>query len=361
VDESLTALKPQDLVDMIYGAALLGAGGGGSVVQGLAIVRKIVDSGNPVEMVSLEEVGGEELAVVSAGMGSPLAAKYGWRDENLPAFDLLEKYLGKRVNYVVPIEIGAGNVAVPLHTAAFRGRRVVDGDGAGRAIPELELVTFDIYGVLISPMAISDAEGNGAILFVKDAFSAEKIARHITMAFEGVAGIALYLMDGRKLREATIPGTLTLSLSVGKILRESKERGVDPAKALHEKLDAYVLGAGKVTGKDIKTVKGFDVGFVEVKTEDNRILRVYVKNENIAAEKDGKLLVLAPDLVCWLTKQGEPLTNADIDVGMDVYVLGFKAHGKLRTERALKAFEHLYSDVGLRGVRYIPIEKLIEE
>jgi DUF917 family protein len=346
---------------MIYGAALLGAGGGGSIVQGLAIIKKIVESGKSVEMVSLEEVREEELAVVSAGMGSPLAAKYGWRDENLPAFDLLEKYLGKRVDYVVPIEIGAGNVAVPLHTAAFRSRRVVDGDGAGRAIPELELVTFNIYGVPISPMAISDVEGNGAILFVKDAFSAEKIARHITMAFEGVAGIALYLMNGRQLRETVIPGTLTLSLNVGKILRESKERGVDPARALHEKLGAYVLGVGKVTNKDIKTIKGFDVGFVEVETENNKKLRVYVKNENIAAEKDGKPLALAPDLICWLTRQGEPLTNADIDVGMKVYVLGFKAHEKLRTNRALKVFEHLYSDVGLKEVKYVPIEKLIEE
>lgn len=97
-----------------------------------------------------------------------LAAKYGWRNEHLLAFDLLEKYLGSSVDHVIPIEIGAGNFAILLHTAAFRGKSIIDGDGAGRAIPELKLTTFDIYGVPILPMSITNWEGNGAILFVKN-------------------------------------------------------------------------------------------------------------------------------------------------------------------------------------------------
>jgi DUF917 family protein len=342
---------------MIYGAALLGAGGGGSITQGLKIIKEITDSGKEVLIADPSEVSHEELAVVSAGMGSPLAAKHGWRNEHLPAFDLLEKFLGRRISYVVPIEIGAGNVAVPVHTAAFKSRVLIDGDGAGRAIPELELTTFDIYGVPISPMSISDWEGNGAILFTKDAVTAEKISRHITMAFEGVAGIALYLMSGEVARNVIIPGTLTLSTRIGSILRTHKEKGVDPVEMLREELNAYVLGTGKVINKTMRTVGGFDVGLVEVAEEGGGRLRVYLKNENIIAERNGKILAMAPDLICWLSSNYTPLTNADIEVGMSVWVIGFKAHEKLRTEKALKAFEHLYVDVGFK-TRYVPIEEL---
>ncbi|MEM0244147.1 MAG: DUF917 domain-containing protein [Zestosphaera sp.] len=344
--------------DMIYGAALLGAGGGGSITQGLKIIKEIIDSGRKVVIADLSEVSDEELAVVSAGMGSPLAAKYGWRNEHLPAFDLLEKFLGRKINYVVPIEIGAGNVAVPVHTAAFKDRILIDGDGAGRAIPELELTTFDIYGVPISPMSISDWEGNGAILFTKDAVTAEKISRNITVAFEGVAGIALYLMSGVMARNVIIPGTLTFSTNIGKILRTCREKGIEPVEVLRRELNAYVLGSGKVINKVMKTVGGFDIGLVEVAEERGSKLRVHLKNENIIAERDGRVLAMAPDLVCWLSKDGTPLTNTDIEVGMSVWVIGFKAHEKLRTDKALKAFEHLYADVGFK-MKYVPIEELI--
>lgn len=353
-------LSYQDLNDMIYGAALLGAGGGGSITQGLRIIKEIVDSGKEVLMADPSEIRDEELAVVSAGMGSPLAAKYGWRNEHLPAFDLLEKFLSRRIDYVVPIEIGAGNVAVPVHTAAFKGRVLVDGDGAGRAIPELELTTFDIYGVPISPMSISDWEGNGAILFTKDAMTAEKISRHITVAFEGVAGIALYLMNGKIAKEVTIPGTLTLSMRIGNVLRRCREKEVDPAEVLRKELNAYILGSGKVISKTMKTVGGFDIGLVEIAEDRGSKLRVHLKNENIIAEREGRILAMAPDLVCWLSHDCVPLTNTDIEVGMNVWIIGFKAHEKLRTEKALKAFEHLYTDVGFK-TRYVPIEELVSD
>jgi len=348
------------LNDLIYGAALLGAGGGGSIIQGLKIIREVIDNNKEVFLADPSEVRDDEFVVVSAGMGSPLAAKYGWRNEHLPAFDLLEKFLSKRISYVVPIEIGAGNVAVPVHAAAFRNRILIDGDGAGRAIPELELTTFDIYGVPISPMSISDWEGNGAILFAKDAMTAEKISRHITVAFEGVAGIALYLMNGRTAREVIIPGTLTLSARIGSILRVYSKKEISPVDVLRKELGAYILGSGKVINKTMKTVGGFDIGLVEVAEDRGSRLRVHLKNENIIAEKDGKILAMAPDLICWLSHDNMPLTNTDIDVGMSVWVIGFKAHEKLRSEKALRAFEHLYVDVGFK-VKYVPIEELVEK
>lgn len=345
------------LRDVIYGSAFLGAGGGGSIVQGLNIVQEISIGGKEVVLVEVDEVLDDEMAVVSAGMGSPQAARHGWRNENLPAFDMLERFIGKEIRYVVPIEIGAGNVAVPAHTAAFRNRVLVDGDGAGRAIPELELTSFNIFGVPISPMAISDYEGNGGILFVKNATEAEKISRHITIAFEGVAGIALYPMRGDVSKKVVIPNTISLSLKVGEILRKAKDSKLDVTRLLVDELNAYILGTGVVVSKRLQTLKGFDFGVVEVKTNNNRMLRVHFKNENIIAEYDGEVVALAPDLICWTTLDGNPLTNVDVEAGMKVAVVGLKASEKLRSVEALPLFKHLYEELGF-NVEYKPIEKL---
>jgi len=351
-------LTYDDMVNIIQGAAFLGAGGGGSIVQGLAIINEIKDKGKSVKVVDPNSVDDEALVVVSAGMGSPAAAKYGWRNEHLPAFDLLEKYLGRKIDFIVPIEVGAGNFAVPMHTAAFRDRVLIDGDGAGRAIPELELTTFDIYGIPISPMAISDWQGNGAILFVKTAMDAERIARQITVAFQGNAGIALYPMKGKELKRVVIPGTISLAMKIGKILREVKERKLDVAQTLTKELEAFLLGIGEVEEKVIETKHGFDYGRVKLKVKEGDLI-VYFKNENIVATLNEKVIAMAPDLICWVGLDGTPLTNADIEKGMKVAVIGLKAHERLRSEKALKAFSHLYKELGF-DIKYKPIEELIK-
>jgi hypothetical protein len=244
-----------------------------------------------------------------------------------------------------------------MHTAAFRGKVLVDGDGAGRAVPELELVTFSIYQVPISPMAISDAEGNAAILFVRSASKAEDIARQISIAFRGNAGIALYPMRAPELRRSIVQGTLSLSHKVGQLLERAKSEGKDPAEELARELGAFVLGEGVVEEKTLETREGFDFGRVVIRTREGT-LKVFFKNENIVATLNEHVVAMAPDLICWVSREGEALTNVDIEAGMEVKVIGFKADEKLRTQQALEAFRHLYSDVGFEGLTYKPIEEL---
>ena len=331
-------------------------------MQGNKIIEEILASGNKVVLADIGSVSKDSLALVSAGMGSPAAAKFGWRNEHLPAFDLLEKYLGKEANYVVPLEIGAGNLAVPMHTVAFRHKYLVDGDGAGRAIPEIELTSFAIYGVPVSPMSITDWEGDGAVLFVKDSVKAEKIARSIAAAFKGNAGIALYAMTGEQLTKALIAGSVSLSRKVGRILREFREKeikGEEVVKTLRRELNGYILGLGEVTDKSLITKEGFDFGLVEVRLKEGGILRIISKNENIAAERNGKIVALMPDLICTVSLDGTPLTNVDIQKGMKVGVIGLRANDKLRSVRAIEKFRHLYKEAGLE-IEYKPLEELNE-
>ena len=55
---------------------------------------------------------------------------------------------------------------------------VVDGDGMGRAFPELQMDTFAIGGLSMSPMALADCHGNVVIFHhVDSAARAEQYGR----------------------------------------------------------------------------------------------------------------------------------------------------------------------------------------
>lgn len=48
--------------------------------------------------------------------------------------------------------------------AAASGLPMIDGDGMGRACPELQMVTFTLHGVSATPMVLCDDKGNSLVL-----------------------------------------------------------------------------------------------------------------------------------------------------------------------------------------------------
>ena len=349
-------LERKEVEDIIYGATLLGAGGGGSKEPALKALDELFTKVEFIEMVEPDEVPDSAEAIVSAGMGSPVVLlERGWNAEQVYAFDVAEKVLGKKFEYVVPVETGGFNSFTPIQTAGLKNRKLVDGDGAGRAIPELEQTTFYLYGVDISPIVIADSKGNAAVLYPKDAYMGEEMGRAITTVFGMTAGIALYPMTGKKLKEVIVPGTLSLSEKVGKILREAKNmKKEDLIDAVLKATNGYLLGKGVVKKKTVEVKGSFDYGRVYV---DDLI--VDYKNENMIAWKGDKPIAMVPDSICWLGLDGTPLTNADIKEGMEVAVIGIKAHPKFRTKEAFQTFKHVLEMLGYKG-DFIPIEDLVK-
>ena len=53
---------------------------------------------------------------------------------------------------------------------------------------------------------------------------------------------------------------------------------------------------------------------------------IYFQNENLLVEHDGKAIMTVPDITCYYNaKTGEPLTNADIEEGMEICLGAIKA------------------------------------
>eukprot|EP01038_Epipyxis_sp_PR26KG_P017580 gene17580-24409_t len=187
------------------GAVVLASGGGGSYQDACAIVQQLADQGY-TGTVQVQDYDGATNACVLAIMGSPDAA------DNLTltavqnsisnTVAVMQAYTGMQPGAFIPVEIGPINSLVPLIGAAMSGGSiwVVNGDGAGRAVPALPQTTFTApSGPAPSPAVLaSDAStlvaAEYAVLGSGTASGIESLAGGVVGGFGGYSGIAMWPM-----------------------------------------------------------------------------------------------------------------------------------------------------------------------
>jgi len=349
-------LRKRELLDIIQGATFLGTGGGGSPKSGGVLVEGFL-SGKEVELVSVDEVEDGARIVVAAGMGAPeVLLKRGWSRETVDALNALEKVTGEKFDYVIPIETGGFNSITPMTITVEKGIPTIDADGAGRAIPELQQTMFCINNIPISPTALADNTNIWVVINAEDPFKMEDLARAVTTELGMQAGIVCHIMSGKEMKKVVITGTISKAEEVGKAIREAKEANKDPVEAVLGIVGGFVLGKGTVTNVSTETKGGFDFGKTTIEG-DGRTIRIDYKNENMLAWKDGRLVAMVPDGICYISLDGQPLTNADIEKGMDVAVIGIKAPDEWRVPAGFDVFRRVLEALGYRG-EYKKIEEL---
>jgi DUF917 family protein len=290
-------------------------------------------------------------------MGSPRASLKNVRKYS-PGFalELLEQTIGHECSFVVPFELGAGNSINPMLAAAQRKIPIVDGDPVGRAVPELHMNLFQLGGVPITPLALTNEARISAIIRTEKPYDAERVARAVASELAGVAAVACSAMQARTMKKSIISGTTSLCEQIGAVISEQKKNVADISRRLCERYSGYLLGGGRITSLHNETRGGFDFGMVEISGE--KPLRVLFQNENMLAIRDGKVVTVVPDLICILSNEGKPLTNADLKTGMEVTYLGFPASTSFRSGEVFKLFQPI-----LRALDYVegfqPIETLI--
>ncbi len=347
--------KPE-MSDISVGAGLLGAGGGGAVSEGLKMVDRVLKFGDSVDMVTVDEVDDDAWGAVIAGMGSPVASRKKPRTYSLTwAMELLAETLGFEAAFVIPFELGAGNSITPMLVGVQMGIPVVDGDPVGRAVPQIDMTTFHLGGIGISPLALVNEERISAVIRTDDPYDMERVARAVSAELGSVAAIACYAMQGRDMKRLIIKDTTTLAERVGRTIREAVAAGGDPAQAVVDELGGYVLGRGTVSVAESEMRGGFDFGRVEV--EGDLPIQIGVQNENMIAHRGDRLLAVCPDLICAIGDGGAPLSNAEIEVGMGITYVGFAADPAFRTPEAYGLFAKALGVLEYDG-GFVPIEEL---
>ena len=185
-----------DLDDIAVGGAILGTGGGGDPYIGKLMAQQAIRKYGPVRLIDVDEMKDDELAVPCAMMGAPtvMVEKIPQGGEIMEAFRKLERFLGKKIGAVLCAEAGGLNSTIPFIVGAAARLPVIDGDGMGRAYPEIQMVTFTMHGVSATPMVVVDDKGNSILLETIDNKWTERLARTATIEMGGSVLIALYPM-----------------------------------------------------------------------------------------------------------------------------------------------------------------------
>ncbi|MFQ5945264.1 MAG: DUF917 domain-containing protein [Anaerolineae bacterium] len=378
----MTQLRtPEQVHDLIKGLTLLGTGGGGRPDAGLEVLLPHVEAGRLIGWISPDGVPDDVWVCSVFGMGSiaptdllpddqrvALGYPAGWvvSKPMVRAVEELQTYTGRRISAIVPFELGAGNTAMPMDAALRLGVGVIDGDYAGRAIPELCQTTAALGGIPFAPGAVADPWGN--VVIVKEVPSpllAERIGKLISLAtklpdMKATCAHAGFLMRGRDLKAIVVPGGISRALAVGQAIRQAIERHDDPVVAAARALDGWVLFRGRVVRKVWESRDGYMFGTTSVEGEGSdggHTLEIWFKNENHVTWRDGSPWVCSPDLIMVLDVQnGMPYTNTLLPEGVQVGVLGAAADAKLRSTEARNLLGPRHYGYDLE---YIPIEKLL--
>lgn len=366
-------LYEQDIIEILYGATLLGAGGGGSLKQGLGMLEGLKKAGNKIELdlLDLDEIGDNEYAAVVCGLGSPVAMldpnKPAFGPDAVHAFKAFQKAFiaeGKEVKYLQSGEMGGFNTFTPMLVAILSDAdpdkriKMVDVDCNGRAVPELNTTLTSYWNHPPKPMGLGSLHGDEVAVYPVTDHSGEQIARSLCMLYGMRIGFATWGMNKAEMREALDVGCVTKAQKIGKAILTAKSSGADLMTELKKAFEVREFCHGTIEKLDLKAEGGFDFGTTVVRGEDGHKYFIDFKNENLILRNEaGETIMTAPDGIGMVDMETlMPLTNADTKVGMKVLVTMTPAHPNWWDEdhKAYTCWLPELEKVGMKGdqVRY---------
>jgi DUF917 family protein len=391
-------LEQKDLEALLLGGCFFGSGGGGTAESARHLAANFV-AGDYYTTASFEVVdvndvkdGGETVMVAYLGAPEAIDGAHYPLGPVLAAQQIQQrlKDQGRKLAYVVPPESGALGFVVAGLVAAKLGLKVIDADGAGRAVPSLPMLTYAAAGVNPRPtMLVSQtdlcveldvtpragADGNPShqqdVSTIIDQMMRPIVAEP---EFAQFGGLAMWIMDPETLARATpIRGTLGRALNMGRALQDGKlQDGAAVIAWLRKECDlpAYALfGPGTFVSAEVDTSGGFDLGKITI-GDGKRSCTVLYQNESLLAwsSDGGQPLAMAPDSLAYVVEgAGQNVySNGDLVMpdgslnpvvkGRKVTLVGTVAAAPLRKPDGLilDSFMELARTMGYYGP-YLPL------
>lgn len=327
-------LTDKDYQYILAGANLLGTGGGGTILSGRLLTKRI---SKPVQLISFSELKATELVSTVFGIGGkgscdPIIASQ-------TAMALFQTIMKSRVSAIVPVETGAESIATVLFIASELDVPVVDGDIVGlRSSPEIYLETITLTNISRTPCVIADDKNNSAVLRnQKKPEAIEKFLRDFAVSVGGDAFVAGYPMIASTIKKVIARKSISTAMSTGILLSQLANRDID-LKTLCLFSEWQLIDTGKIVKTIISNTKGFVDGRYEIKSNNN-VYTVIFRNENLVLLKNESVLVTCPDSISLLCMDSfEGVNNFEENEGKTVAILVKKAIPIWRTKKGKKLF-----------------------
>lgn len=358
-----------DLEPLAMGAAILGTGGGGDPRVGKLMAQRAIEEHGPVDLVDPADVPEDALVIPSGMMGAPTVGleKLPNGAEPVTAIERVAEAVDRELYATMPAECGGGNSTIPLTVAARLGVPVIDGDGMGRAFPELHQVSFNVYGVDAAPAVLADEHGNVVTFDTVDGASLERFARAVTTQMGARAALADHPMTGTQVRETAIANTVSLCIRLGNAVLDPPA-GLDGHESIKRVTAASNYGrgidlfAGKIVDVERRTREGFAVGSVTfdgLDEHEGETMTIEFQNENLVARREGETVATVPDLITVLEAEtGRPITTERLRYGYRARVVAIPAPAIMRTEEALAVWGPRYFGY---DEAFVPLERRFQD
>jgi len=361
-------LGRESLDDLSGGAVFLATGGGGDPYVSCLATKQVLDECGPVELLSVNDLDDDAYVVTIGGVGAPSVSLELLTsvDDAAVALRVFEEHVGRDVDAVVSFEVGGGNSMVPIIAAARRGIPVIDGDGMGRALPEAQMMTYPIAGIAPTPAIALDYAGNTATFSTDSTATYERHVRNMAQAMGGMITTVEHPMTGAQLKQSVVPGTISFSIEIGRILREyrgnARQIYVPLAEAFAKSLygDMFHIYTGKVVDYASSVVGGYDIGRAVIESFDTAAppLTIDIKNEYLVARIGDRVAASVPDLITVLDYETSTPINAErLRYGQRVTVYGIGCPDYYRQARALAVVAPRCFGFDFD---YVPIEDLVD-
>ncbi len=352
----ITITTDQQIEDFTRGCCFFATGGGGDPLFGQQMLREARDAGKQIRIINATEFQDDAWTVCPYLMGpapGPETAEvaqakknYGLTQEvisNMPAAAtrLLLEQEQIKLDAVIPLELGAAATSSAVATAAWLGVPTIDGDYAGRALPEVAQILPAIHGFDLFPIASCDRYGNQIIIKKTTGLAmTERLGKIMATASLGLVGQATLLMQLKQMKSVMLFHTLSKALSVGAALRKAREQKENSLQSIIELTQANILFIGKVVERKAEVQEGYYIGHVHIEGVDafkNNKFKIWVKNENILSWLNEEPYVACPDLIIMVDQATfEPVIIGKLEVGTSVVVFGISAPPNFRSSAALK-------------------------
>lgn len=337
------------------GGAVLGSGGGGSPYIGRLIAEQVLGNDKTVPVIDIEGMDDDALILPVAMMGAPavMLEKFPSGKELPDLIATMERLMGRKISALLCIEAGGLNSTTPFIAAAQTGLPLVDGDGMGRAFPELQMVSFTLGGMGATPMAMFDEKGNGATFSTISNSWTERLARALTIEMGGMAMVGLYPVTVGQCKDFLIKGSLSMARDIGQLM---KDHGANASAAIADTFGGALLFSGRIRDVERFNEGGFTKGTVKVEGRGdfrNREATLSFQNEFLLAREGENILATTPDLITLLdANTGESVPAEMVKYGLSINVLGLPCDPIWKTEEGLQMVGPDYFNL---GIEYSPL------
>lgn len=311
---------------LIFGGAVLGGGGGGCIDEAKRIAKIALERGFS-EIISIDELPDDATLLTVSAVGAPSASGKSLKPYDfVRAVELFIEKSGIKIDGLISSEIGALGIVNGWIQSALLGIPVVDAPCNGRAHPLGLMGSMGLHRekryISIQAVAGGDIEKENRVeAFFKG--SIEKVAelvRESAIRAGGMIAVARNPVSAHYVKENGAPGAMKMALRIGEILMDDWINHEEVLKKIFNFLKGEFFIEGKVERVNLKFKKGFDVGSVILKGEED--YEITVMNEYLTLERGNERLATFPDLIMTFDAEtARPIISAELKEGEKVYVI----------------------------------------